>query len=195
MRAKLVLISSLSALLLNCSGVNSLSTKHVQCEIAKDYIKHFVIDAKRFRSEQSKEGAPEFIGVNLAPYALLPQLSANGLVEGNTPEFLPDVENWPDISKLSDESVLDSCAGLRSWLSEQEVLFAEEEIRPLLQDETWQIHLLSIAMPVLTDDLNSAVVFASKGRGGMSGVGVLAIYAKGPDENWRLVSEHVRWVT
>ncbi|WP_190315781.1 hypothetical protein [Porphyrobacter sp. LM 6] len=187
-------MATLASFLAGCSPSGGQKPSHqVACEVATDYVGRFVVEAERLRTEYAD--APRHIAVREAPYQLLPAITKDGPVEGDWLEILPEVADWRSVTKLSDESVLDACVGLKSSLSEQGVISNDERINSLAAGDEWDAHVLSIAMPVFTADQEQAVIFASKSTGGLQGAGILAIYSKGKNGEWRFVREEVRWMS
>ncbi|AOL95728.1 hypothetical protein BG023_112822 [Porphyrobacter sp. LM 6] len=194
MRRHVLCLATLASFLAGCSPSGGQKPSHqVACEVATDYVGRFVVEAERLRTEYAD--APRHIAVREAPYQLLPAITKDGPVEGDWLEILPEVADWRSVTKLSDESVLDACVGLKSSLSEQGVISNDERINSLAAGDEWDAHVLSIAMPVFTADQEQAVIFASKSTGGLQGAGILAIYSKGKNGEWRFVREEVRWMS
>ena len=163
------------------------------CGVATAYVRQFVYEATRYRRDH--DGAPEITAVRHEPYQLLPQFTENGPVRKERAEEFRDVRDWREIGELSGESVLETCPELEGWLSDREVLTDAELIAALRSSDEWEAIVLTIAMPVLTADKRHAVVFASEGTGGNSGVGILAIYSQDDEGRWLLVDKETRWVS
>ncbi|MFW5634830.1 MAG: hypothetical protein ACOCYR_08070, partial [Erythrobacter sp.] len=123
-----------------------------------------------------------------------PIITKDGPVEAKLPDAIPGLGDWRSITGLSDQSVLDACADLESWASNVAVITDDERIDSLTIGEEWEANVLSIAMPVFTNDGRHAVVFASKMAGGLAGVVVVAFYSKSEGGSWQLVGEETRWV-
>lgn len=194
MRRHFLCLTTFASLLAGCGPSDEKDpSRQVACEVVTDYVERFVVEAESLRTEYPD--APQSIAVREAPYQLPPLLTENGPVEGVWLETIPEVTDWRSVTKLSDESVLDACVGLKSSLSEQAIISDDGSINSLTAGDEWDAHVLSIAMPVFTADQQQAVIFASKATGGLQGVGVLAIYSKGQNGAWQFVKEEVRWVS
>jgi|GEM_PF-7011181 len=194
MLCRFICLAAFAASIAGCSSSEGrIPSQQATCEIATDYVKRFVDEAERLRAEYAD--APRGIAVREAPHQLLPVISEEGPVEGISPNAIAEVSDWRKITRLSGESVLGNCPGLRSWLSKRTVISDDEKINSLTTGNDWQAHVLSIAMPVFTADQEKAVVFARKGMGGLAGIEVLAIYSKGENGDWQFVREKVRSVS
>jgi hypothetical protein len=194
MRYHWVILAVWAVSLLSCtSGAERLAERRSACEIATDYAQRFVVESEIFRARNAS--APESIAVSDTAYQLLPVVNFNGPNIAKLPDAIHTFEDWPNVTKLSDKSVIDNCPELKSWLSNRSVLVSDEQIDPLKNGDTWGAQVMSIAMPIFTDDKTQAIVFASKGTGGSEGVGVLAVYSKNSEGKWDFVTERVRWVS
>ncbi|QZD95865.1 hypothetical protein [Qipengyuania gelatinilytica] len=147
------------------------------------------------RSRTKYPDAPRSIAVREAPLQLLPVISEDGPIEGSVPKSIAHVGDWRSVTKLPEQSVLDACISLEPLLSEQGVVSDNETINSLTIGDDWDAHVLLVAMPIWTVDQEHAVIFARKSTGGLSGVGILAIYSKGKNGNWQFAREEVRSIS
>ena len=188
-----VLIAS-AGLIGGCtSSGEGLSGRIAACEIVTDYVQRFVSDAERFRAEYPD--APRGVAVSETPYQLLPVLTKDGPIDGVVPDVISTVEDWEEITKLSSEGVLEKCPELKSWLNGRVIIADDAEISSLTKGDEWEANIIWIALPVFTEDRKNAVVFASKGAGGLAGVGMMAVYSKDEGGERRLVGEKTRWIS
>lgn len=184
----------LSAPIASCAAdKEDLAAKQASCDIASDYAQRFVTEAESLRAEDPE--APKSIAVREAPYQLMPVVTKDGPAQIPVTSSISEVSDWDDIQRLSDKSIITACPGLTSWLSDRDVISDDETIRSLSTGDDWEVHVLSMAMPIFTADGERAVIFAEKVAGGLAGVGTLGIYAKNDDGKWQLVGEEIRWVS
>ena len=194
MRSHFLCVTTFVSLLAGCNpSEGQAPSKHDACEIVTDYVERFVGQAERFRTENAD--APRSIAVRTAPEQLLPIITKDGPLEDKLPYVISDTTDWREITKLPEQSVLEMCSDLKPWLSKSAVITDDERISSLSVGDDWEAHVLSIAMPIFTENGRHAVVFSSRGLGGMAMVGVLAIYTKADDGEWLLASEDDRWIT
>ena len=194
MRSYILCIAASASLQASCGQSDGQAhSQNVACEIVTDYVERFVNEAEGFRADIAD--APQNIAVRTAPYEFLAITTKDGPIEAKLPDAIPALADWHSIKKLSEQSVLDACADLDSWASKRAVITDDARIDYLTRGEEWEANVLSIAMPVFTNDGREAVVFASKMAGGLAGVGVVAFYSKREDGKWQLIGEETRWVS
>ena len=173
--------------------INSFDAKDA-CEIASDYTKLFVSETRAF-----KQHVPELrarsIAVRQTPETLAEIPPNKPRMLGDELTALDHAEDWPKITKLPTASVVAACPNLREWLSEQDVIYEDGQISSRMEPDHLSIIMLTIAMPISTKDGKHAVIFASKSAGGLSAVGVAAIYAKNASGKWSLVKQEQRWIS
>ncbi|UOR14732.1 hypothetical protein [Qipengyuania aquimaris] len=187
-------VATFAGLLAACSASEEQTpSRHDACEIVTDYVERFVGEAERFRTQNAD--APQYIAVRTAPYQLRAIITKDGPVEAKLPDAITDTADWRKITKLPEQSVLEACVDLGPSLSQRAVISDDARIGTLTTGNDWEAHVLSIAMPIFTRNGRHAVIFSSKGMGGLAGVGLLAVYSKTGDGEWLLVGEDTRWIS
>ncbi|MBX7531463.1 hypothetical protein K3165_00840 [Qipengyuania sp. 1XM1-15A] len=194
MRSHFLSVAIFAGLLAACSASEAQTPpRHDACEIVTDYVERFVGEAERFRTQNAD--APQYIAVRTEPYQLRAIITKDGPVEAALPDAITDAADWRKITKLPEQSVLEACVDLGSSLSQQAVISDDARIGTLTTGDDWEAHVLSIAMPIFTKNGRHAVIFSSKGMGGLAVVGLLAVYSKTDDGEWLLVGEDTRWIS
>jgi hypothetical protein len=163
-----------------------LNPSHLGCDVAVVYAETFALNVRANKDFETRK-----LALSTSTDWIVPsQEDLDRLVAENPGSAEePDYELVAAAARHRDLNVLEQCPSLRKWAERERVVTDEAEIERLTQPEEWAVVIVTMSMPVITPDAQTALVYAAEYAGGLSGATFAVSYARDDKGNWEMIDK------